>query len=157
MVGCYSIKTQAVCKWEKVIITVALCWVIPVLVLSPYIAAYFINKKPITSSSIKQYVGLGYYHHLAVFSFFVDFIFIVSYIIIIYTLFARNQNLANENVERWRKQNKKMFLLCISYASVFVVATSLFIIIYLVPRKVPDWLETASMMCYTGVGTPDGR
>ena len=126
---------------RKINMAIAVCWFLPLLIILSYIAAFFLQKAP--SNSI-----VDYYHHLAVLILLVDFLFIGCYGIMIYSLSKSNSLSSSSNNMSARSQHQKTLFLCISYASVFVITTTPFVVVFLEPRKLPSWFKNGSMAFY---------
>ena len=142
------IKHRNYVTGKKMVIAITLCWFLPILVVSVYIGVYFVkNKSPHDRKIIGQFVRLQLYRYLAVVIIAMDLIFVLSYSSIIHKTRRDRTQLGNN-----KKQNKcphrKTLFLCISYAALFVISTLPFVVVFLIPRKVPEWLINGSMGSY---------
>ena len=126
---------------RRINISIALCWFLPLLVTLSYTAAFFLQNVP--SGSL-----LNYYHHLAILILCVDCLLIGSYGIMIYTLCKGNRISSSSNNVSARGQHQKTLFLCISYALVFVITTTPFVVVFLVQHELPSWFENGSMAFY---------
>ena len=131
---------------KKILYAIVLCWVVPMCAVLCYGVAFFMHKR--SFDSLKSYVETQCYFHISLFTIFVDLIFIVSYSTITYTMFKRKQYPFNESNERVRHQHVKTLFLCFSYTSVFVIATTPYVVVFIVPNRVSRWIKYGIVSLY---------
>ena len=132
---------------KKIVFTCIFCSFMPVVWVSIYVAVFFLKR--ISPGNIEDYYKSEFCFHGSIITIFVDITLMMCYSVMIHTISKRDRNPVGESNERVRHLHAKTLFLCISYAAVFVIATTPFVIVFLVPHKLPEWMVNSIMSFFT--------